>query len=322
MTTLPHEKQIVEMSKAIAKLQEQNKANPLFSQEEMVKMTEKLEELKESVYGSLSAWDRVLICRHTERPHSLDYIENIMEEFVELFGDRTFRDDPAMITGLAKIQGERFMVVAQEKGNDTESRIERNFGMPHPEGYRKALRCMQLAEKFSIPVLALIDTPGAYPCLAAEERGQGWAIAKNLFEMAKLKVPMITVLIGEGCSGGALGIGMGDVIGMMEHAYYSVISPEGCASILWKDASKNATAASALKMHVEDLLDLGVVDKKIEEPQGGAHLDKKAAYKAVQAFILKEWEALKGISLETLEEKRYQKFRKMGKFDVALQSTT
>ncbi len=314
MTVLAHEKQILEVQQTLLKLKEQNKNNPLFSPDEIVKMEKKLEALKEKVYAELKPWDRVAICRHPQRPHAIDYIQNIAEEFVELFGDRTFADDHAIIAGLAKIEGQKYIVIGQEKGKDTESRIYRNFGMPHPEGYRKAMRCMNLAAKFNLPVITLIDTPGAYHGLTAEERGQGWAIANNLWEMARLPTPIIVVLIGEGCSGGALGIGIGDVIGMMEHSYYSVISPEGCASILWKDASKNAIAASALKMHVEDLLELGIVDQMIPEPLGGAHLDPKIAYQNVKAFVKDQWGSLKSIPIDLLLESRYQKFRKMGRF--------
>jgi acetyl-CoA carboxylase carboxyl transferase subunit alpha len=322
MTVLPHEKQILEVQQTLDKLKEQNKSNPVFSAEEMHKMEKKLQLLREKIYRELKPWDRVSICRHSKRPHSLDYIQNIAEEFVELFGDRTFQDDHAIIAGLAKIDGEKFVVIGQEKGNDTESRIYRNFGMPHPEGYRKAMRCMRLAAKFNLPVITLLDTPGAYPGLTAEERGQGWAIANNLWEMARLPTPIIVILIGEGCSGGALGIGIGDVIGMMEHSYYSVISPEGCASILWKDASKNGVAASALKMHVEDLLELGIVDQMIQEPLGGAHLDPKVAYLNTKTFIKEQWNLLKTISIDQLLENRYQKFRKMGKFnEVTLTSS-
>ena len=315
MTILLHEKQIFEVEETLQRLQEQNKDNPLFSKEELKKMEKKLEQLKERVYSGLKPWDRVAICRHPQRPHSMDYITEIADEFIELFGDRTFSDDHAIMTGLAMIDGQKFVIIGQEKGKDTNSRLYRNFGMPHPEGYRKAMRCMRLAAKFNLPVISLLDTPGAYPGLTAEERGQGWAIANNLWEMARLKTPVIVILIGEGCSGGALGIGVGDVIGMMEHSYYSVISPEGCASILWKDASKNETAASALKMHVEDLLELGIVDQQIDEPLGGAHMDPKATYKNVKSFILEQWNALKSIPIATLIENRYQKFRKMGKFD-------
>ncbi len=302
---LPHEKQIAEMEQTIAKLKEQNGANPLFSQDEIVKMERKLETLKTNVYSQLKPWDRVSICRHPERPHTIDYIENIADDFFELFGDRTFQDDASIIAGLARINGEKFMLIGQEKGNDTESRLKRNFGMPHPEGYRKALRCMELAAKFHLPVVTLLDTPGAYPGLTAEERGQGWAIAKNLWEMAQLPTPIIVILIGEGCSGGALGIGVGDRIGMLQHAYYSVISPEGCASILWKDASKNAVAAGALKMHAEDLIQLGIIDDIIPEPLGGAHHDRTATFEAVKNYISAQWEALKDTSLTDLLENRY-----------------
>jgi acetyl-CoA carboxylase carboxyl transferase subunit alpha len=315
MTVLPHEKQILEVEQTLCKLKEQNKANPLFSHDEFHKMEKKLQLLKEKVYSELKAWDRVAICRHPQRPHTIDYIQNLADEFVELFGDRTYQDDHAIIAGLAVIDGEKFVVIGQEKGKDTESRIFRNFGMPHPEGYRKAMRCMNLAAKFNLPVITLLDTPGAYPGLTAEERGQGWAIANNLWEMARLPTPIIVILIGEGCSGGALGMGVGDVIGMMEHSYYSVISPEGCASILWKDAGKNAVAATALKMHVEDLLALGIVDQMIPEPLGGAHLDPKMAYASVKTFIKEQWSGLKSVPIDILLENRYQKFRKMGKFD-------
>lgn len=314
MTVLPHEKQIFELEQTMNKLKEQNKSNSLWSQEELQKMERKLELLKKNVYSQLKPWDRVAICRHPQRPHAIDYIQNMTDEYVELCGDRTFQDDHAIICALAKIGSQKFMIIGQEKGKDTESRLHRNFGMPHPEGYRKALRCMNLAEKFGLPVVALLDTPGAYPGLTAEERGQGWAIAKNLFSMARIATPIIVILIGEGCSGGALGIGVGDTIGMLEHSYYSVISPEGCASILWKDASKNATAAAALKMHAEDLIELGIVDAIIPEPRGGAHYDPKQVYASVKAFICEQWTMLSGVSREKLIENRYQKFRKMGKF--------
>lgn len=320
MTILAHEKQIFEAQQTLQKLREQNKSNSLFSPEEFLKMEKKLEQLKEKVYTELKPLDRVAICRHPHRPHAIDYMHNLSDEFVEIFGDRTFRDDPAMLAGFAKIEGQKFVVVGQEKGNDTNSRIYRNFGMPHPEGYRKAMRCMRLAADFNLPVITFLDTPGAYPGLSAEERGQGWAIANNLWKMARLPTPVIVILIGEGCSGGALGIGVGDVIGMLEHSYYSVISPEGCASILWKDASKSAAAAQALKMHVEDLLELGIVDQMIQEPLGGAHLDPKMAFLNVKSFIKEQWAALKTVPIDALVENRYQKFRKMGKFDSLIPS--
>jgi acetyl-CoA carboxylase carboxyl transferase subunit alpha len=315
MTILPHEKQILEYQQTLQQLKDQNKNYSILTSEELVKMEKNLELMKKTVYSQLKPWDRVAICRHPQRPHAIDYIQNLSDEFVELFGDRTFQDDHAIIAGLAKIGSQKYVVIGQEKGKDTESRIYRNFGMLHPEGYRKAMRCMRLAAKFQLPVISLLDTPGAYPGLTAEERGQGWAIASNLWEMSRLPTPIIVLLIGEGCSGGALGMGIGDVIGMLEHAYYSVISPEGCASILWKDASKNSIAASALKMHVENLLELGIVDQMIEEPLGGAHLDPKVAFTNVKSFIQEQWERLRSIPLEVLLENRYQKFRKMGKME-------
>lgn len=313
---LPHEKQILEYEKTIAQVKEQNQSNSLWSEDELTKLEGKLHQLKNRVYSNLSPWERVAICRHPSRPHGIDYIKNLCEDFTELSGDRLFRDDPAIIAGLGTIGGVKFMILAQEKGNDTKSRLERNFGMPHPEGYRKARRCMRLAEKFKLPILCLLDTPGAYPGLSAEERGQGWAIAENLWEMSRLKTPMIVILIGEGCSGGALGMGVGDVIGMLQHSYYSVISPEGCASILWKDASKNAQAASSLKIHAEDLLQFEIIDAIIEEPLGGAHHDVKQVYNSVKEFILEKWQLLKEIPPEELLNQRYLKFRKMGKFTV------
>ncbi|MBM3201529.1 MAG: acetyl-CoA carboxylase carboxyltransferase subunit alpha [Chlamydiae bacterium] len=260
----------------------------------------------------LTPWQRVMICRDPKRPRSVGYLAGVCEEFTEIFGDRLYRDDPAIIGGFASIGGKKFVVIAQEKGFDTESRLKRNFGMPHPEGYRKALRLMKLAEKFSLPILCLIDTPGAYPGLSAEERGQGSAIATNLLEMAALKVPIIALLIGEGCSGGALGIGVADVIGMLEHSYYSVISPEGCASILWKDTKMNARASEMLKIHAEELIKAGIVDEIIEEPEGGAHNDHELTYSRAKSFILEQHELLSKYNVSDLLEVRYQKFRRMG----------
>jgi len=314
MAILPHEKQIFEYEETVKQVKKQNKNNSLWSQEEIQKLEKKLSILKDKVYSNLSSWDRVLICRHSKRPHSIDYLENIFDEYEEIFGDRTFSNDPSIITALVKIKNQKFVFVGQEKGNDTDSRIYRNFGMTHPEGYRKALRAMKLAEKFSLPIISFLDTPGAYPGLTAEERGQGWAIARNLWEMAQLEAPIIVVLIGEGCSGGALGIGVGDNIAMLEHSYYSVISPEGCASILYKDATKNDKAAKTLKMHAEDLIKLNIIDKIIKEPQGGAHINPEEIYKNVKLYILEAFDSLKNIKADTLIENRYKKFRKMGDF--------
>jgi acetyl-CoA carboxylase carboxyl transferase subunit alpha len=313
---LAHEKPIFEFEKTLQKLQEQKDGDTPWSDREIELLEQKLQALKNKVYSALTPWERVAICRHPQRPKTLDYIKNICENFTEISGDRLFADDHAIIAGFATIAGVKFMVIGQEKGNDTESRLDRNFGMPYPEGYRKAMRCMRIAAKFNLPVLALLDTPGAYPGLAAEERGQGWAIANNLWEMARLPTPVIVLVIGEGCSGGALGMGIGDTIAMLEHSYYSVISPEGCASILWKDTSKNALAAATLKMHAEDLIDLGVIDCVIKEPLGGAHHDTDAVYDSVKQFVIDQWQALKEIPVNDLLELRYQKFRKMGKFAV------
>jgi len=310
---LPHEKQIHEYIKTIEHLKKQNKENPLFT-EEIRKLELKLNKLKQETYKGLNAWERILISRHAARPHTIDYIKNISENFMELSGDRCFSDDHAIVGGLIKINGENFMVIGQEKGNDTESRVYRNFGMLNPEGFRKALRLMKTAEKFGLPIISFLDSPGAFPGLEAEERGQGWAIAYNLREMARIQTPIIVAIIGEGCSGGALGMGVGDVIGMLEHACYSVITPEGCASILWKDAAKKVEAASALKLNSENLLELKIIDVIIPEPLGGAHHDPQAAYENVKKFILEQWQTLRRIPKPLLIEQRYQKFRQMGQF--------
>ena len=311
MTVLPHEKEIVEYINTIDHLKKKNEKGDLYTSE-IERLEGKLGELKEGIYKSLSPWERVQICRHPKRPHSLDYIENICDSFTELCGDRYYADDQAIIGGLARIGDMKCVIIAQEKGSDTESRLKHNFGMPHPEGYRKALRLMKLAEKFHLPVVSLIDTAGANPTLGAEERGQGRAIAENLFEMSRLATPIIVLIIGEGCSGGALGTGIGDVVAMLEHSYYSVISPEGCASILWKDAGKKEDAAKILKLNAEYLLDQEVIDVIIKEPLGGAHHDKEKTYETVQQFLLQQWEVLKRISPTILLEDRYQKFRKIG----------
>lgn len=313
MDILPHEKQIYEYIKAIDHLKKQNQNNPLFNNE-IKKLEKKLGELKKIVYAELTPWQRVMICRHPSRPHTVDYIKNICQNFHELCGDRAFGNDNSIVGGLAEIGEMKCVVIGQEKGFDTESRVHRNFGMLNPEGFRKALRLMKLAEKFNLPIVSFLDTPGAFPGLEAEERGQGWAIANNLREMSLISTPIIVLVIGEGCSGGALGMGVGDVIGMLEHAYYSVISPEGCASILWKDATKNQEAAQALKLNAENLLQLQVIDAIINEPLGGAHHDTEMTYHNVKKFIQEQWEILKMIPKELLLEQRYLKFRKIGQF--------
>lgn len=311
MGPLPHEREIIETEKSINHLKKQNQKNPLFTKE-IQKLEEKLHVLKEQVYSGLSAWDRVLISRHPMRPHTIDYIETLADPFHELAGDRLYGDDHALIGGIGEIGGLKCMIIGQEKGNDTESRIKRNFGMMNPEGFRKALRLMKLAEKFKLPVVSFLDTPGANPILEAEERGQGGAIALNLREMASLKVPIVVIVIGEGCSGGALGIGVGDKVAMLEHSYYSVISPEGCASILYKDSSKKEVSAEALKLTSEDLYKLGVIDDIIKEPLGGAHQDKESVIKSIGEYIQKAIPPLQKLPQEVLLEARYEKFRKIG----------
>jgi acetyl-CoA carboxylase carboxyl transferase subunit alpha len=313
MEILPHEKQIYEYIKTIEHLKKQNQNNPLFSKE-IKNLEQKLEKLKEKVYSELTPMQRVAISRHPGRPHTIDYIREMCSSFVELAGDRLFGNDRAVIGGLAVIGGKKCVIIGQEKGFDTESRVLRNFGMLNPEGFRKALRLMRLAEKFHLPVISLIDTPGANALLEAEERGQAWAIALNLREMSRLKTPIVVVVIGEGFSGGALGMAIGDVIGMLEHACYTVITPEGCASILWKDSDKKADAAQALKLNAEDLLKLGIIDASINEPLGGAHHNPVQAIENVKKFILEQINILSMIPQELLLEQRYLKFRKMGSY--------
>ncbi|GAB4229920.1 MAG: acetyl-CoA carboxylase carboxyltransferase subunit alpha [Chlamydiales bacterium] len=315
MDTLEHEKEIQEYVKSIEHLKKQNKKTEHFCSE-IKRLEKKLQELKKNVYSKLTPWERIQICRHPKRPHAIDYIKNLCgNSFLELCGDRNFRDDRALIGGIGFIDQMKCVVLGQEKGCDTESRIHHNFGMMHPEGYRKALRLMKLAEKFHLPVITFLDTPGAYPCLEAEERGQGWAIAQNLLEMARLKTPIIVVVIGEGCSGGALGIGVGDSVGMLEHAYYSVITPEGCASILWKDPSKRIDAASALKLNAEHLHSFNIIDTIIKEPLGGAHHNPQETFSNVKHFVLEQWQKLKMIPTQILTEQRYQKYRELGAVD-------
>ena len=309
---LDHEKQIQECEKAIEGLMCQSEINDRFADEEIHRLTERLSELKKKIYSELTPWQRVAISRHPDRPHSIHYIEALCTEFEELAGDRNFGNDSAIIGGLGLIGDQKVMIIGQEKGDDTETRIKRNFGMPHPEGYRKALRLMKLAEKFHLPVVCLIDTPGAYCGLAAEERGQGMAIAVNLMEMAVLETPIIVVLIGEGCSGGALGMGIGDRVAMLEHSYYSVISPEGCASILYKDSSKNSVAADSLKLLSEDLKKAKIIDDIIYEPIGGAHLDRKMIFEKVKDYLINTLQQLSHVDLPTLLAERYGKFRQMG----------
>ncbi len=275
-------------------------------------LEKKIEDLRVNIYQNLSRWQRVQISRHPERPYTLDYIESITDEFIELFGDRNYGDDKAMIGGIGRIGDQSIMFIGQQKGRTTKLRQFRNFGMPNPEGYRKALRLMKMAEKFGIPVVTLIDTPGAYPGLEAEERGQGEAIARNLMEMAALKVPIICVVIGEGASGGALGIGIGDKVYMMENTWYSVISPESCSSILWRSWENKEQAAEALKLTAEDNLRLGIIDGIISEPLGGAHKDANIAFANVRERIVKDIQTLSDTDIHDLIDTRIEKFSSMG----------
>ncbi len=275
----------------------------------------KLEDTKRKIYKNLTAWQRVQLSRHPNRPYTMDHVHALCgDSWLELFGDRGFKDDKAMIGGLGKIDGQSFMIVGQQKGYNTKTRQYRNFGMANPEGYRKALRLMKMAEKFGIPVLTLIDTPGAYPGLEAEERGQGEAIARNIFEMIKLKVPIIAVIVGEGASGGALGIGVGDRVLMMENTWYSVISPESCSSILWKSWDYKEQAAEALKLTSTDMKKQKLVDDIIPEPLGGAHYDRPTAFKTVEQYITKAYNELKDLSTTDLVAQRMDKYSKMGEF--------
>ena len=279
-------------------------------------LEKKLISTKEEIYGNLSPWQRVQLSRHPSRPYTLDYINAICgDSFLELHGDRNVRDDKAMIGGLGKINDQSFMFIGTQKGYNTATRKYRNFGMANPEGYRKALRLMKSAEKFGLPIVTFVDTPGAYPGLEAEERGQGEAIARNIFEMLSVKVPVIVVIIGEGASGGALGIGVGDRIFMMENTWYSVISPESCSSILWRSWEFKEQAADALKLTATDMKKAKLIDKIIKEPLGGAHYNREEAFASVQAEILKTFKVLDKLSPEELIEQRRQKFDEMGVFN-------
>lgn len=323
-TILEFEKPIVEMENKIEELRKRaekkrEKGKDDESVEEMetqlAEMEKQIESLRKQVFGNLSRWERVQLSRHPERPYSLDYINNIAEDFVEMHGDRNFGDDKAIVGGFGRIGQQSYMFIGQQKGRDTKSRQYRNFGMPNPEGYRKALRLMKLAEKFGKPVVTLIDTPGAYPGLEAEERGQGEAIARNLLEMSLLKVPIICIVIGEGASGGALGIGVGDRIYQLENTWYSVISPESCSSILWRSWDHKEEAAEALKLTPEDNLGLKIIDGIIPEPLGGAHKNPEEAYKAVKQQIVKDFRYLKTKTIDKLLEHRVGKFAAMGVFE-------
>jgi len=314
MNRLDFEKPIVELEKKIQELKGFVSDKRIDLSSEITKLEQKLESLKKDTYTSLTAWQKVQIARHPQRPYMLDYVAMIMSDFVELHGDRAYADDKAMICGLATIDNQKVVVMGHQKGRDTKENLKRNFGCAHPEGYRKALRFMQLAEKFSLPVVIFIDTPGAYPGIGAEERGQAQAIAFNLREMTTIATPMIAFVIGEGGSGGALGIGIADKVSVFEHAYYSVISPEGCAAILWKSGAKAPYAAEVLKLTGADLLKFGIIDEVIPEPLGGAHRDPEAMSRTLKAAVLRQLKELKPMDKKDLLEQRYRKFRKIGAF--------
>ncbi len=312
MAGLDFEKPIVELEKKIQELRTFISEKRIDLSLEVKRLEDKLEYLKKDTYTHLSAWQRVQLARHPQRPYTLDYINFIMSDFIELHGDRLFSDDKAMVSGLAKLDNQKIAVIGHQKGRDTKENLKRNFGCAHPEGYRKALRVMRLAEEFGLPVIILIDTPGAYPGIGAEERGQSQAIALNLRVMASISVPVISIVIGEGGSGGALGVGVADRICVLENSYYSVISPEGCAAILWKDGSKAPLAAEVLKLTGEDLLNLKIIDEVIPEPLGGAHRDPQKTAQNLKSSIIKHLEELKALSKAELLKLRYKKFRNMG----------
>jgi acetyl-CoA carboxylase carboxyl transferase subunit alpha len=281
-----------------------------------VEERERLEVKRDALFSALTAWDKTQLARHPKRPYTLDYVQHLIEDFVEIHGDRKFADDPAIVCGFGGFRGRPVLVVGHQKGRDTKEKIRRNFGMPRPEGYRKAMRAMQLAEKFGRPVLTFIDTPGAYPGIGAEERGQAEAIAFNLREMAKLGVPVLVTVIGEGGSGGALAIGVGNRVSILEHAIYSVISPEGCAAILWRDSAKNREAAQAMRLTAPDLKELGVVDRVIEEVRGGAHADPAAQAERVGDVLEEQLDELATYDRAGLVRDRFDRFRRLGAFQV------
>ncbi len=312
--SLDFEKEIAELEKRITELSELDISKSPKRKTELSNLKRKAKSVTKKVYSKLSPWDTVQIARHPERPLLRDFIEGMCSEFLELHGDRHQGDDKAMIGGFATIDGERCMLIGMVKGRTVEEKVISNFGMPNPEGYRKALRLMKLAERYGLPVVCMVDTPAAYPGREAEERGQAEAIARNLTEMATLEVPIIVVITGEGGSGGALGIAVGDVILMLRYAVYSVIPPEGCAAILWRDAAKAPDAADALKVTTDSLLELGVIDEIIDEPAGGAHRDPKATIAATQEAIVRHIKQLKRRSAKRLTDQRFNKFAKIGRY--------
>ncbi|WOD64071.1 acetyl-CoA carboxylase carboxyl transferase subunit alpha [Niallia taxi] len=312
MVELEFDKPVVELKNKIKELEDFSKKANVDLSNEIEKLEKRLEKLEKEVYENMKPWDRVQIARHPSRPTTLDYIPYLFTDFMELHGDRTFGDDAAIVSGIAKFKGLPITVIGHQRGKDTKENIRRNFGMPHPEGYRKALRLMKQADKFRRPIVCFIDTKGAYPGKAAEERGQSEAIAKNLFEMASLKVPVICIVIGEGGSGGALALGVGNYMHMLENSTYSVISPEGAASILWKDSNQAKQAAERMKITAPDLKEMGIVDTIIPEVRGGAHHDVEAQAKEIETVLFASLKELKAMTEEELVEHRYNKFKAIG----------
>jgi acetyl-CoA carboxylase carboxyl transferase subunit alpha len=304
---LDFERPIMELEKKIEELRGLSGVD-----DDLERLQAQADRLKKKIYSNLNRWQRVQLARHPKRPYSLDLIKLIFDDFIELHGDRRFSDDWAVVAGLARLDKFSVGIVAEQKGRDTKEKLKRNFGMPHPDGYRKALRIMKMAGKFNLPIISFVDTPGAYPGVGAEERGQAEAIAVNLFESSTLPVPIQVVVIGEGSSGGALGIAVGDRIMMLENAYYSVISPEGCASILWRDSSRNKDAVEALRITAQDQLALGVIDEIISEPLGGAHLDYPTTARNIKTTLLRNLQDLLKIPAKDLIAERINKFRRMG----------
>jgi len=314
-TYLDFERPIQKIVQRIEELRRIATSEDLELHDEIEKLEKKLVRLREDIYRKITPYQRVQLARHPNRPYSLDYINTVFEDFLELHGDRQFRDDPSIVAGWALFEGKAVMVIGQQKGRDTKEKLYRNFGMAHPEGYRKALRLMKMAEKFSRPVITLIDTPGAYPGIGAEERGQAEAIARNLREMAMLETPLVAVIIGEGGSGGALALGVGNRVLMMENAIYSVISPEGCASILWRDDGEKEKSAVALKLNAASLKEFGVIDEIIPEPNGGAHSDFSSAAENLSKVLGKHLQQLSRLSPEELVNQRIEKYSHMGEFE-------
>jgi acetyl-CoA carboxylase carboxyl transferase subunit alpha len=312
--TLDFEKPLQELERQLEDLQRLGTERDIALDEELASLERKLDELRGEIYGALTPIQRVQVARHPRRPYTLDYLSSIFTDFIELHGDRLFMDDPAIVGGWARLDGETVMVIGHQKGRDAKDNLRRNFGMPHPEGYRKALRLMKLAAKFGAPVITLIDTMGAFPGLGAEERGQSEALATNILEMSALPVPIVSVVIGEGGSGGALALGVADRLLMLENSVYSVITPEGCAAILWKDATQRARAAEALKLTASDLLELKIADEIIPEPMGAAHLDPDATGEAVRAALIRHVAELRKTRPERLVRRRAEKYAALGAY--------